>query len=88
MKQINFIRGSGLWRVIIKGREIAFILPEYNNVPIVVNLDRLDKHKKDMKKMKMDKKILKELSELKTEEDMERDIIKDLQRMGWRAYKK
>lgn len=88
MKQINFVMGAALRRVIIKGREIAFLLPELNNVPLVINLDKLDECKKEIKKMKMDKKTLKELSELLTEDDLERDIVKDLQRIGWRAVRK
>ena len=88
MKELVFIRGGGFRKVIIKGRDIAFILPELNNVPLVINLDKLDEHKKDIKKMKFDKKTLKELSELITEEDLARDLKKDLQRTGWRLIKR
>ncbi|KKL53382.1 hypothetical protein LCGC14_2276030, partial [marine sediment metagenome] len=35
MKQLNFVRGGGYRKVIVKGREISFILPELNNVPLV-----------------------------------------------------
>lgn len=88
MKQLNFVRGGGYRKVIVKGREISFILPELNNVPLVINLDELDKHKSDLSKMKIDKKTLSELLKLKTEEDLVRDITKDLKKSGWRLYKK
>ena len=88
MIQLAFIRGSGLRKVIIKGREIAFILPELNNVPLVLNLDKLEEHKEDIKQMKIDKETLDELMQLVTEEDLANDIMKDLKRTGWRVLKK
>ena len=85
MIQKRFMRGSAYVDVVIKGREITFITALLNFVPIKIDLDKLDKQKDKIKQMKLDKKLLKELSNLKTEEDMFKDLKKDLPKSGWRA---
>lgn len=87
MKQLSFIRGGELWRIVIREREISFILPLLNNVPLTINLDKLDEHREDIVKMKMDDETLEELSQLETEEDMAKDITSDLRIMGWRLLR-
>ncbi len=86
MKRIRFTRGSAYVEVIISGREITFTTPLLNYVPIKIHLDKLEEHKNKLGKMKMDTKILKELSLLKTEEDMLRDLIKDMEESGWEYF--
>ena len=41
-----------------------------------------------MKMSKADRKVMKELSTLGTEEEIARDITKDFQKTGWRLIKK
>ena len=86
MKRIRFTRGSAYVEVLISNREITFTTPLLNHVPIKIDLDKLEEHKDKLKRMKMDTKILKELSLLKTEEDMLRDLIKDMGESGWKYF--
>ena len=78
--ELVFIRGSSIRRVFIRDRKISFIIPENGFVPIEIDLDKLNK--KDFKG-KFDTEFA-ELSKLKTEEDMVRDITRDFQKQGWR----
>ncbi len=87
MIKISFVRGSALRRVFIDGRKISFLIAELNHVPLTIDLDKLDKEKDKIKKMKLDKKDLRELSKLKTEEDMAADINYDFRKSGWRILK-
>ena len=87
MKQISFTRGSALRRIFINGRIISFLTGELNNVPLKIDLDRLDEEKEKIEKMKIDKKILKELSKLQTEEEIALDIIYDFEKSGWRRIR-
>jgi len=86
MKRIRFTRGSSYVDVIIEGRKINFTTPLLNHVPIKIDLDKLEEHKDRLSKMKMDTKILKKLSLLKTEEDMLKDLIKDMGESGWKYF--
>ena len=57
-----------------------------------MDLSKIDSEetKKVMKKLNLteeDRKLLRELSKLGTEEDMAKDIIKDFQSTGWRQIK-
>ncbi len=89
MIQLSFTRGSALRRVFIDGRVISFLVAELNNVPLKIDLDKLDlKEMKDkIKKMKLDKKLLRELSKLTTEEDLVKDVTKDFEISGWRRVR-
>ncbi len=89
MIQLSFTRGSALRRVFIDGRVISFLVAELNNVPLKIDLDKLDlKEMKDkIKKMKLDKKLLRELSKLTTEEDLVNDVTKDFEISGWRRVR-
>ncbi len=84
MIKLSFIRGSALRRVFIDGRKISFLTGELNNVPMTIDLDKLDEQKDKIKKMKLDKKELEVLSKLKTEEDIAADIDYDFKQSGWR----
>lgn len=84
MKELVFFRGNGLRRVFIDGRKISFLTAELGFTPLTIDLDKLDEEKDKIDKMKLDKKVLKELSNLKTEEDLIRDVVKDFERSGWR----
>ena len=88
MKQINFTRGSALRRFFINGRVLTYLGAEFNNVPFKIDLDKLDENKEKLNKMKVDEEFLKELSDLKTEEDMVADIIYDMEKSGWKMVRK
>lgn len=87
MKRLRFHRGSAFIDVKIKDRTITYVSPIMNLVPLIINLDKLDEQKDKIKKMNLDKEALKELANLKTEEEMEIDLIKDLRKSGWRHIK-
>lgn len=84
MKRLDFTRGAALRTVFIDGRKISFLTAELNNVPLVIDLDKLDEEKKKMKKLKMDKKTLEVLASLKTEEEIILDVVTDFEKSGWR----
>ncbi len=84
MRILNFMHGSATRRVIINERTVSFIIAELNFVPLTFNLDKLDEHQDKINKLKIDRKILDELSILETEEDMEKDVVNDFQKLGWR----
>ncbi len=88
MKQLSFTRGAGLRRVFITGRVITFLVGELNNVPLKIDLDKLDQHKDKFDKLGLDKEFLKELSNLKTEKEIALDITYDLEKAGWRMIRK
>ncbi len=81
---INFMVGGAMRKVVIKKRKISFLTAELNFVPLIIDLDKLDKEEQKLKKMNVDKEILKELALLKTEKAMANDIIKDWKMKGWR----
>ncbi len=87
MIQISFIRGSALRRVFINGRVISLLAGELNNVPLKIDLDKLDKQKDKIEKMKLDKEMLKDLSRLLTEKEISLDIIHDFEKSGWRRVR-
>ncbi len=87
MKVLNFSRGSALRRVFINGRSISFLTAELNNVPLTIDLDKLEKEQDKIKKMKLDMKTLKELAKLKTEQDLYNDVKKDFEISGWRLIR-
>lgn len=86
MKELSFTRGAALRRVFIDGRKISFLTAELNNVPLTINLDKLDEEKDKIKKMGFDKGELEQLSSLKTEKDLVQDVIKDFEKSGWRLH--
>ena len=89
MKELVFIQGGGIRRVFIEGRTISFLTAELGFTPLKIDLDKLEEEetKKKVDKMQLDKKVLKELAKLKTEEDMIKDVTKDFQQSGWRRVK-
>jgi len=84
--ELVFITGSALRRVFIKGRRITLLTAETGFQPLQIDLDKLDQ--KDLDKMKMDNEFINELKELRSEEDIAIDIIKDFKKTGWRLLKK
>ncbi len=90
MIRLTFIAGGGIRKVFIDDRIINFLTAETSFVPLVVDLDNLDKLNSKIKKTlgKEAKKTLQEISLLETEEDIANDIIKDFQKTGWRKIKK
>ncbi len=91
--ELSFIMGSGIRRVFIDGRKITIVSAELGFQPLEFNLDELssEKTKKAMSKQKLsaeEKKTLRQLAKLGSEEDIAKDIIKDFQKQGWRCVKK
>lgn len=87
MKELVFLRGSAIRKVFIDGRRIAFLIAELNNVPLTVDLGKLDESEETIKKMGLDKGLFEELAELRTETDLIIDITEDLEKAGWRLHK-
>ncbi len=87
MKQISFTRGSALRRVFINRRQISFLTAELNNVPLKIDLDKLEEEKEKIDKMNVDPDLLEELAQLKTEEEIALDIITDFEKAGWRRLR-
>ncbi len=87
MKQISFTRGAALRRVFISGRVISFLTAELNNVPLKIDLDKLEEQKEKLDKMEVDKEFLKELSRLQTENEIALDIQYDFEKSGWRRMR-
>lgn len=87
MIKVSFVRGSSLRRVFIDGRKISLMAQETGFTPMSMDLDAIDE-KKVRKEMGNDGlKLIKEIALLKTEKEMEKDIIKDFQQTGWRRFK-
>lgn len=87
MIQISFTRGSALRRVFVNDRTISFLTAELNNVPLKIDLDKLDQQNKKIEKMKIDKEILKEIAKLQTEKEIALDITYDFEKAGWRRMR-
>ena len=87
MKQISFTRGAALRRVFINGRVISFLTGELNNVPLKIDLDKLDEQKEKIEKMGMDEEILRQIAKLQTEQEIALDIIYDFEKAGWRRIR-
>lgn len=84
MRKLVFMIGSIYRKVLINGRIISMITPESNFVPMKIDLDNIPA-KLNKKMNEEEVKLLKEISLLKTEEEMAKDIIKDFQRNGLRC---
>lgn len=90
MITLKFVTGGALRKVFIKGREISILTEELGHTPLTINLEKLDEpeNKKRIKEARIDEKTLKELLELKTEEEIAKDITKDFQKSGWRLFRR
>lgn len=88
MIQISFLRGSALRRVFINGRTISLLTGELNNVPLKIDLDKLDEQEDKIKKMELDKDMLLELSRLQTEKEISLDVINDFEKSGWKRVRR
>ncbi len=83
MKTLNFIRGGAYRKVVVKGRTIALLTAELNDVPLVINLDKLDEQKDKMEDMGYNPEDFRAFAELQTEDEICEDIIKDFKQSGW-----
>ncbi len=87
MIRLTFAIGGNLRKVYIDKRKISMLTAETGWVPILMDLDKIDK--KVEKKLGKDAvELLKEISKLKTEKAMAKDIIRDFQESGWRLFKR
>jgi len=88
--ELVFAIGGAYRRVFINGRKIGFLTAEIGYTPLVIDLDKLEsgENKSELKKIEASKEFLKELRELKTENEIAKDIIKDFQKSGWRLVKR
>lgn len=75
-------------KVNIEGRKIYMMSQETGFTPQVMDLDKLDSSKLKKKMGNEEMKLMKEIANFNTEEEMAEDIIKDFQRTGWRLAKK
>lgn len=88
MITLSFVRGGSLRRASINERKISFASQETGFVPMFMDLDKIDE-KEIIKKMGRDGlEFIKDIQELKKEDDMAIDIIKDFRRTGWRLIKR
>lgn len=92
MKRLSFVCGSSLRKVVIDGRKISMMSQETGFIPVSFDLDKMDS-KSQIKKIKgkmgqegLD--FIKQVALLNTEEEMEKDIIKDFQLTGWRRIRR
>ena len=88
MIQISFTRGAALRRVFINRRVISFLTGELNNVPLKIDLDKLDEQRDKIHKMKMDRQMLKQIAKLRTEREIALDITYDFEKAGWRKIRR
>ncbi|HEC39522.1 hypothetical protein LCGC14_0538250 [marine sediment metagenome] len=88
MIQISFTRGSALRRIFINGRVISFLTAELNNVPLKIDLDKLDHEREKIDKLGIDEELLREFSQLQTEKEIALDITYDFEKSGWRRIRK
>ncbi len=90
MIKLSFVIGGSLRKVLIKDRIISMASQETGFVPIKIDLDRLEKEKERITKKMGDDglKLLREISNFKTENEMAKDIIVDFQKSGWRMIKR
>ena len=84
---LNFMVGGAMRKVVIKKRKISFLTAELNNVPLKIDLDKLEEQKEKLDKMEVDKEFLKELSRLQTENEIALDIQYDFEKSGWRRMR-
>ena len=74
--------GAALRKVIINKKRISFLGAELNFVPLVIELDNLEKVDKT-KLSKEDLKTIKKLAKLGSEVQIAKDIIEDFKQTGW-----
>ncbi|KKN67041.1 hypothetical protein LCGC14_0465950 [marine sediment metagenome] len=82
MKILTFTMGAALRKVIINKKRISFLGAELNFVPLVIDLDNLEKVDKN-KLSKEDLKTIKKLAKLGSEVQIAKDIIEDFKQTGW-----
>ena len=88
MIKLSFVSGSSLRKVVINGRKISMMAQETGFTPIPMDLDKINEKEIEKKMGKEGLEFIKEISLLKTEEDMAKDITIDFQRTGWRKIDK
>lgn len=93
MIELSFVTGGALRKVVVNGRKLSLITAELGFNPLTIDLDKLgtEQNKEKLDRLKLsdeDRKTIKEISKLGSEEDIAQDIIKDFQKTGWRLVKK
>jgi hypothetical protein len=88
MIKLTFITGGALRKVTIDGKNLTMITQETGFAPIVFDLNRIEENKMFNKLNKDEKKLLKDIQKLDSEEEIAKDITKDFQRSGWRLSSK
>lgn len=77
---------KGIVRTIkVEGRKVTILTPELNFVPFEIDLDRLNKDDERFSKLNDLKKLIEEIAELNTEQEMINDVTKDFKKTGWRC---
>lgn len=92
MIELVFVTGGHIRKVYIKDRVITFLVAELDFVPFMIDLNKVNSPEIQQKLDKFKnpeetKSILKELSELHSEDEIIRDIKNDFQSKGWRLVK-
>lgn len=87
MINLAFVSGSSLRRVVINNRLVSMMSQETGFAPIKMDLDKIDEKQIKKKMGKEGLKFIRQLANLKTEEDLAKDITKDFQATGWRRIK-
>ncbi len=88
MIRLSFVTGSALRKVTISGRKILMASQETGFVPIDFDLDKLEDSKVFNQLTEEQKLLFEEIKNLKTEDEMAEDIIKDFKQTGWKLAKR
>ncbi len=86
MITLFFSRGSAIRRVFIDGRVITLLDAAVGNVPIIIDLDKIDEKQIKERMGEEGMKFIREIALLKTDEEIVQDIKRDFQSVGWRLY--
>lgn len=91
MIEMSFMRGNASRRIIVKDKSVTYLLAELGYQPYTIDLNKLSEHEGLMKKMKVNKKHLKEdlkdakrLAKKGSEKEIAEDIKENLEKEGWR----
>lgn len=90
MITLSFVAGGNIRKVIINKKKISMLTKETGWVPVVMDLDKMQKLSKELKdKLRdEDKKVISQLKKIASEEEIAKDIIKDFRQTGWRLFKR
>ncbi len=93
MIKLTFAVGKVIRNIIIDNRRIQFISPEFGSHPIELNLNDVGGAEVQGKMIRMklsleDQQTIRELSLLRSEEDIAKDILHDFGMTGWNLVKR